>query len=110
MATIVYPDGHIETGADHSRLFTVFASGMFARVPSVRAESGYTVYVDDEGLLIPLPTNPLLQRLCGYAPLVGPGFITSHEEAGEDELLHRVDEKAKVQFERALAALSASRN
>ena len=76
--------------------------GDIAAAAPVSLHVGYSVYVDDSGLLKDLPRNAAAEELSQYQPLVGPALVVSYEEAGEDELLSLVHSEAKKLFEARL--------
>jgi hypothetical protein len=107
MATIVHPDGGVEFFVDSSyeRLKSTFKSGLFCVVGDPR--SGYTGFVDDEGLLIGLPVNEIAMHIMQHyhSPLVGPLYIGSHEEMEETDLIGMIDKDLKHEFEQRMNRL-----
>jgi len=78
----------------------------FTSVPlEDHSESGYTVYANDNGMLIPLPRNKKAEQLTGYPELYGPICVTSFEESGEDECMGYIVEESRAAFEQKLRSL-----
>lgn len=85
---LVTHDGHVKV-VEHTGLECLqeAVGGYIAAVGTLPLNSGYSCYVNDEGLLEQLPENLVLEGLMKYAPLVGNGVIVSFQEAGETDLL-----------------------
>jgi len=111
---IIQPNGTIETKVykDHTSISQAVnppgRDDPFTTVPQRDGMAcGYTVYANDNGMLIPLSRNVTAEDLTGYPELYGPICVASFEEAGEDECLCYVTKKSKAAFERLLEALKA---
>jgi len=67
--------------------------GYIEPVSTLPLDSGYSCYVNEEGLLDSLQQNILLECLMGYQPLVGNGVLVSFAEGGENELLSEIKQQ-----------------
>lgn len=80
--------------------------GYITAVGTLPLDSGYSCYVDDEGLLKADPKrNTLLEQLAGYQPLAGNGVLLSFVEGGEDHLLEGTDQERFEYITQRLDAL-----
>ena len=68
---------------------------------------GYSMWANDNGLLVGLPENRSAEYLAQYAPLVGPVCLTTFEEAKEDELIPEIKAEARESFKKRLDAFIA---
>jgi hypothetical protein len=106
---IIYPDGRIEnvTYTDYTSIHAAVnppgRDDAFTAVPLRESHRcGYTVYVNEVGLHTNMPVNEFAERLCDYAPLVGPAVIVTHEESNETDLLGDLIPECRESFKRRL--------
>jgi hypothetical protein len=116
---LIFPDGRVETKKYESyksigegvNLETGGRDDPFTTVPLPGGFSeGYSVFANDNGLLIDLPRNPAAEKLAQYPELAGVVVVASFEESGEDELVGYTDPAAKKAFEQKLQAIMAPSN
>jgi hypothetical protein len=112
MAILIRPDGSSKSFPYASyRDAQRELGGCFCGVPG-QVDAGYLVLVLDEGRLLDEPRNTIVEILTGYPEVYGAAVVVSYQEAGEDELLHRIRKPARDAFDRRLSTLTttAARN
>jgi hypothetical protein len=116
---LIFPDGRIETKKYESyksigegvNLETGGRDDPFTTVPLPGGfREGYSVFANDNGLLVGLPRNPTAEKLAQYPELAGVIVVASFKESGEDDLLCYVDHEVRRAFEAKLQALMAPAN
>lgn len=107
MAILLQPTGEVRRFEYRTFKDAVRELGGYFETVPYQVSAGYLVLVHETGALDGLPRNDAAQRVTGYPEIYGPAVIVRFEEAGEDELLHRVNDEKRAAFERRLEEIEA---